>query len=175
MSGSLRLAFVFFCLNAALLTAEDLRSGAEAEISSLAAQADTGDLAAQLRLARVHDLGDRARGLPANEALATQWYRRAAEQGDAGAQFALGVRRATRTLQLIGIERPPNKAMLPPSSSWACSMSKDSALRVIGTKRCTGMVRRPRKVTQGRRPSWTRSVALPPSGPSNWLRRTSSD
>ncbi len=60
------------------------RAGALALWGPLAEQGHPG---AQFRLGYAHEKG---RGVPADPAAAEQWYRRAAEQGDADAQSQLG-------------------------------------------------------------------------------------
>lgn len=59
-----------------------------AKISSVHAQAETGDLKAQYELGRLYHKGDLGTGDPA---LAYKWYSKAAEKGHVGAQYYLGL------------------------------------------------------------------------------------
>lgn len=56
-------------------------------LEGLEDKAISGDAQAQYALGAAYDTGD---GVPRNRALATQWYKKAAEQGHAGAQNSLG-------------------------------------------------------------------------------------
>ena len=56
-------------------------------IKSLIPLAEQGDLEVQLKLGRIYDEGE---GVPINYKEAAKWYRRAANQGHARAQFFLG-------------------------------------------------------------------------------------
>jgi TPR repeat protein len=58
--------------------------------ADLRAKAEAGDLHAQTELGRAYYLG--LFGLAKNEAQSAQWYRLAAEQGDASAQYNMGWR-----------------------------------------------------------------------------------
>lgn len=69
-------------------------------IAQLKAQAEGGNAAAQLQLARAYDSGA---GVPQDEQLAAKWYRTAAEQGNSEAQDSLG------TKYLIGQGLEQNK------------------------------------------------------------------
>ncbi|MCB1522288.1 MAG: sel1 repeat family protein, partial [Hyphomicrobiaceae bacterium] len=57
-------------------------------LSLAEARAKTGDAGAHTLIARIHAAG---LGVPKNEALAANWFQRAAELGDVEAQFAYGV------------------------------------------------------------------------------------
>ena len=56
------------------------------DISQLRAQAELGSPIAQLKLARAYEHGD---GVPQDDQIAAEWYRKAAEQGNAEAQNSL--------------------------------------------------------------------------------------
>jgi len=57
------------------------------EASQFRAQAERGDVAAQLKLARAYERGD---GFPVDLQQAAEWYKRASEQGNSEAQDSLG-------------------------------------------------------------------------------------
>ena len=58
-------------------------------LATLRAKADKGEAAAQSKLAEAYFIG--SLGLAKNEVEAVKWYRKAAEQNQAEAQFNLGV------------------------------------------------------------------------------------
>jgi uncharacterized protein len=58
------------------------------EISQLQEKATAGDIAAQTALGKAYQDG---KGVPQNDALALQWYRKAADQGAAAAENNLGI------------------------------------------------------------------------------------
>ena len=57
------------------------------EIDALRVRAEAGDAEAQFLLGFSYDIG---RGVPQDDAEAVRWYRLAADQGHAGAQYELG-------------------------------------------------------------------------------------
>jgi TPR repeat protein len=59
----------------------------DSQLSNIKKRASEGDVQAEMDLAEVYARGN---GVPANDALAAQWCRRAAEQGNAAAQDRLG-------------------------------------------------------------------------------------
>lgn len=68
---------------------ESPSQGRSEDITQLQAQAEGGNVAAQLKLARTYESG---LGIPPDDQLAAQWYRRAAEQGNSEAQDILGAK-----------------------------------------------------------------------------------
>ena len=56
--------------------------------------------------------------VPQDDAEAVKWYRLAAEQGTADAQYNLGVRYAKGRGVPQGIASPPSRAMPMPSPIW---------------------------------------------------------
>ena len=60
---------------------------ADAELESLRQRAEQGDAQAQADLGFRHSTGQ---GVPQDDVQAVAWYRKAADQGYAGAQFNLG-------------------------------------------------------------------------------------
>ena len=79
-------------LSVALVVAVLLVSGVAwaqtpADIAALRVQANAGDADAQTSLAIAYFNGE---GIPQDDAQAMLWFRKAAEQGDADAQFNLG-------------------------------------------------------------------------------------
>lgn len=58
-------------------------------VSDLVGRAEKGELVAQLELAAIYAKGE---GVPKDNAAAARWFLKAAEQGDANAQFILGQR-----------------------------------------------------------------------------------
>lgn len=65
-----------------------------AEISSLRARAEKGDVSAQASLGKAYSTGN---GVPQNDELAVSWYRKAADQDNAEAEDGLG------TMYLLGL------------------------------------------------------------------------
>jgi len=57
------------------------------DVTALQARAESGDAKAQVDLGIAYAEGD---GIPADEALAVKWFRKAAENGDAAGEYALG-------------------------------------------------------------------------------------
>lgn len=120
------IALACFCGMVVLGSATEVGADREVELAALTRLADAGDVAAQLRLARFYDLGSRAEDLEPDETAATEWYRRAAEQGDAGAQFSLGVRHA------IGEGAPRDAAIAAHWYRKAAAQDYPSALFQLG-------------------------------------------
>jgi len=63
-------------------------SSTSADVAAVRANANAGDARAQFNLGYAYYLG---RGVPQDDAQAVTWYRQAAEQGHAIAQYNLGV------------------------------------------------------------------------------------
>ena len=63
------------------------------ELADLREGARQGDDSAQFNLAVKYEIGE---GVPEDDEEAARWYRLAAEQGHAPAQYSLGARRAAR-------------------------------------------------------------------------------
>jgi len=84
-------------------TQDNLNQRMAQDTAQLLAQAESGDAAAQMKLARAYESG---LGVPKDDQLAARWYRRAAEQGDPEAENALG----EKYLIGEGIERDKEEA-----------------------------------------------------------------
>lgn len=62
-------------------------SVAQTDFEAIRARAEAGDVLAQLILGIMYEIGE---GVVENDQEAVKWYRMAAEQGDADAQYGLG-------------------------------------------------------------------------------------
>ena len=84
---SLQAPAILTAPQAHVLNQDSRRNPFGEDITLLKAKAEAGDAAAQLKLARAYESGG---GVPQDDGLAAQWYRKAAEQDNSEAQDALG-------------------------------------------------------------------------------------
>ncbi len=100
---------------------------ATATVTSLAEQAEAGDVRAQYQLGVVYEEG---RGVPPNGQQAVAWYRRAALQNDVDAQLALGIVYAIGQ----GAERDYGKAFVWFSQAAVSGHGEANELRELVAK-----------------------------------------
>jgi len=99
------------------------------DMSQLQSKAEAGDAASQLALAKAYQDGA---GVPRNDALAAQWYRKSADQGNAVAQNSLG------TMYRIGAGVEKNKDQAVAWYKKAANQGNANAMFNLGTSYYNG-------------------------------------